>query len=234
MITRMTGRLSRVLDEEVRLEIGPFEYGILVAESVRRHLQLQVGQEITLYISEYFEGNQTGSRLVPRKIGFATEQQLEFFELFCTVEKIGVKKALKAMARNVQEIADAISRQDVKWLTTLPGIGAATAEQIITALKRKVASFAFSRGGTEEQPSDAADAKASRKGQTKHGTPNTDNPVAVPENAPGAKLIEDVYMALQGLGQSPLEARERLDSLLRSGKKFTNLQEAMNILFART
>ena len=57
------------------------------------------------------------------------------------MEKIGVKKALKAMARPVREIADAIARQDVKWLSTLPGIGATTAEQIVTTLKRKIMAF---------------------------------------------------------------------------------------------
>ena len=36
MITRMTGILNRVLDDEVRLQVGPIEYQLLVAEAVRR------------------------------------------------------------------------------------------------------------------------------------------------------------------------------------------------------
>src|SRR5581483_8941267 len=74
-------------------------------------------------------------------LGFLTELELEFFELFCTVEKIGAKKALKAMARPVREIAEAVNRQDSRWLSTLPGIGTTTAEQIVTTLKRKVTRF---------------------------------------------------------------------------------------------
>ncbi len=35
-----------------------------------------------------------------------------------------MRKALKAFVRPVKEIADAIQRQDAKWLTTLPGVGA--------------------------------------------------------------------------------------------------------------
>src|SRR5258707_1059941 len=141
MITKLTGTLTRVLDDEVRVQIGPYEYQVLVAEAVRRVIQMKTGEEITFHITEYLEGNSGGNRFIPRKIGFMTEAELDFFDLFCTVEKIGAKKALKAMARPVREIADAIARQDSKWLTTLPGIGATTAEQIVTTLKRKVMSF---------------------------------------------------------------------------------------------
>src|SRR6478672_11906035 len=143
MITKMTGLLTRVLDDEARLAVGAFEYQLLVSEAVRRLIQMRIGQEMTFHVAEYLEGNSGGNRFIPRRIGFNSEAELEFFDLFCTVEKIGVKKALKAMARPVKEIADAISRQDVKWLSTLPGIGATTAEQIVTTLKRKVTKFAM-------------------------------------------------------------------------------------------
>lgn len=204
MLTKMTGLLTRVLDEEVRLQIGPFEYQVLVPEAIRRQVQTRVGQEITFHITEYLEGNQAGSKLVPRRIGFATEAELEFFELLCTVDKIGVKKALKALARPPHEIADAISRQDAKWLTTLPGVGAASADQIIATLKKKVTRFAF------------ADA----------------NPAATPADISRAKLVEDVYQALMSVGHSPIEARTRLDDLLRSGATFSTVEEALNRIYS--
>src|SRR5437870_11444801 len=131
MITKMTGTLNRVLDEEVRLQVGPLEYQVLVPEFVRRHVQMRTGQEITLFTSEYLDGNPMQGRVVPRLIGFMNEAELEFFELFCTVDKFGTKKAMKALMRPIREIADAIQRQDSKWLTSLPGIGAATAEQVV-------------------------------------------------------------------------------------------------------
>ena len=46
MITRITGQLTRVLDEEVRLQIGPLEYQVLVPEFVRRHIQSRIGHEM--------------------------------------------------------------------------------------------------------------------------------------------------------------------------------------------
>ena len=123
MITKISGVLNRVLDEEVRLQIETLEYQVLVPEFVRRQLQSLTGEEITLHTTEYLEGNPMQGRMVPRLIGFLTEAELEFFELFCTVDKVGVRKAIKALVRPVREMADAIQRQDAKWLTTLPGVG---------------------------------------------------------------------------------------------------------------
>src|SRR5947208_16542486 len=143
MITKISGVLNRVLDEEVRLQIERLEYQVLVPEFVRRQLQSLTGEEITLHTTEYLEGNPMQGRLVPRLIGFLTDAELEFFELFCTVDKVGVRKAIKALVRPIRDIADAIQRQDSKWLTTLPGVGAATAEQIVATLRRKVTKFAL-------------------------------------------------------------------------------------------
>src|SRR5919108_50497 len=133
MITKITGVLNRVLDEEVRLQVGPLEYQVLVPEFVRRQVQGRVGLELTLHTSEYLDGNPMQGRVVPRLLGFLGEAELDFFELFCTVDKVGTRKAMKALVRPIKEIADAIQRQDAKWLTTLPGVGAATAEQIVAA-----------------------------------------------------------------------------------------------------
>ncbi|OWK34512.1 Holliday junction DNA helicase RuvA [Fimbriiglobus ruber] len=218
MITKMTGVLNRVLDDEVRLQVGPFEYQVMVPEMVRRQLQLKTGQEVTFHTTEYLEGNQSSSRFIPRRVGFNTEAELEFFDLFCTVEKIGVKKALKALSRPVKEIADAISRQDSKWLTTLPGIGAATAEQIVTTLKRKVTKFAVMGGQVVEGGADGA--SGSPKGGTAASTAD-------------GQLIEDIYQVLMSLGHPPLEARTKLDQLLTSGKAFKSVEEAITLVYSR-
>lgn len=228
MITKMTGLLVRVLEEEARLAIGAFEYQLLVPEAVRRLIQMRVGQEVTFHVTEYLEGNSGGSRFVPRKIGFLTESELDFFDLFCTVEKIGAKKALKAMARPVCDIADAIQRQDTRWLTTLPGIGATTAEQIVTSLKRKVTVFT-AMASSEPEPADAASVSPKANGKKKP------SPTAVAEQAAHeqrGRLIEDVYEALMGLGHTPIEARNRLDGLLGSGKVFKTIDEALTLIYS--
>jgi Holliday junction DNA helicase RuvA len=205
MITRITGVLNRVLDEEVRLQVGALEYAVLVPEFVRRTVQGGIGRELTLFTSHYFDGNPMQGRVVPRLVGFTTEAELDFFELFCTVDKVGTRKALKALVRPVREIADAIQRQDSKWLTTLPGVGAATAEQIIATLRRKVTRYALMAPAAAE------------------GEPGAAAPAAVVDG----NVLEDAYQALMSVGHSPVEARNRLDAVLATGKSFKSVEDVL-------
>src|SRR5260370_42600493 len=108
MITKITGVLNRVLDEEVRLQVGPLEHQVLVPEFVRRNIQGRVGQELTLNTNEYLEGNPMQGRAVPRLNGFLNEAEREFFELFCVLDKLGAGKALQAPSRGIQDMAAAI------------------------------------------------------------------------------------------------------------------------------
>jgi Holliday junction DNA helicase RuvA len=205
MITKITGHLNRVLDEEIRLQVGALEYQVLVPEFIRRTLQHKHAEEITLYTSHYLDGNPAHGKMVPRLIGFLAEAEQEFFELFCTVDKVGVRKAMKAFVRPVKEIADAIQRQDAKWLTTLPGIGAATAEQIVATLRRKVTKYALMAG-----PSVA-------------GTP-------APAGLDGS-VLEDAYQALVSVGHSPQEARDRLDKVFAGRKDFKSVEDILMAIY---
>jgi len=143
MITKITGTLNRVLTEEARIQVGPLEYQC--SSGIRpQQIQNHTSEELTLYTANTRRHPMQG-RVVPRLIGFLLEAELEFFELFCTVDKVGVRKAIKALMCPVRDIADAIQRQDAKWLTALPGIGPSTAEQIVATLRRKVTKFASCR-----------------------------------------------------------------------------------------
>ena len=204
MITKITGRLSRVLDEEVRVQVGALEYQVLVPEFVRRQLQTRVDEEVTLHTSEYLDGNPMKGRVVPRLIGFQNDAELEFFDLFCTVDKVGTRKAIKALMRPVREIAEAIQRQDAKWLTTPPGIGPATAEQMVATLRRKVTKFALMPARAEDGSTAAAECQVM-----------------------DGNLLEDAYRALLSVGHNPAEARNRLDKVLTGGRTFKSVEDIL-------
>src|SRR5262245_2074493 len=208
MITRITGTVSRVLEDEVRLQVGAFEYAVLVPEYVRRSLHTKVGQDVTLHPCHYFDGNPMQGRVVPRLIGFLAEPELDFFDLFCTVDKVGTRKALKALIRPIREIADAVQRQDSKWLTTLPGVGAATAEQIVATLRRKVTKFALMPAPSAEGAATAATATVI-----------------------DGNVLEDAYQALMSVGHSPVEARARLDKVLTGGRTFKSVEEILTEIY---
>lgn len=198
MITSIRGKLNRVFEDEVRVEAGPVEYQVLVPDLVRRAIQTKLGEEITLHTIEFFEGNPTRGRIVPRLVGFLEEPEIEFFELFCTVDGIGIRTALKAMVKPVRDVADMIQRQDAKLLSTLPGIGSSTAERVIAKLRKKVTKFAL--------------------------MPARDSAAA---GTVEPSVLDDAFFALVSVGHSEIEARRKLDTALSAGKRFSKAEDLL-------
>lgn len=195
LITRISGLLVGLNEEAATLRIGGFEHEVLVPDLVRRQLQDKLNKEISLRTIEYLEGNPQQGRLVPRMIGFASDAEREFFELVCSVDGVGVKKALRAMVRPVREVAEAIEERDIKQLSTLPGVGPAVAERIVAKLRRKMAKFAMMvsvavpDSGTRDLLSEAYEALVSVGHTPQDARTRIDN---VRETGKKFKSVEDV------------------------------------------
>src|SRR3954464_7065401 len=142
MIASMTGELRRVEDDRVHLKCGPILYELLVPAADMTELQASLGEETTFHTIFYLGGDATRGGLEPTLIGFLRPDDKRFFELFTTVKGIGPKRALKALAVSVGQIAGAIEGKDARFLITLPEIGKRTAEQIIAELAGKLTTFA--------------------------------------------------------------------------------------------
>ena len=205
MITKITGKLAQLGNEALTLAVGPFEYEVLIPEFARRRLQSALGQEISLHTIEYLEGNAMGGRLTPRLIGFLSEVELEFFDLICSVDGVGVKKALRAMVRPVRDVALAIEDQDTKALSALPGVGPATAERIIAKLRRKMPKFALLVARDE-----VADT------------------IAEPD------VMREAYDALRQLGHSESESRRLLEAVISGKKKFKDVSEVLLAVYEKS
>ena len=119
MISKVTGVPISVAGDVLTLAVGAFEYEVLIPEFARRQLQDELGRNVSLHTIEYIEGNAMQGRMIPRLVGFLSPIEREFFEMFCEVDGVGVKKALRAMVRPVQEVATMIEEQDAKGLATL-------------------------------------------------------------------------------------------------------------------
>ncbi|MCA9194499.1 MAG: Holliday junction DNA helicase RuvA [Planctomycetales bacterium] len=205
MITKVTGKLVFLGDDFATLAIAPMEYEILIAEYTRRHLQSQLQRDVTLHTIHYIDGNVTsGGRLTPRLIGFLSTPERDFFELFCSVDGVGTKKALRAMTQPVQDTAIMIEQQDAKGLSGLPGIGPATAERIIAKLRRKMPKFALLV--RREAPS---------------SEPIRDS------------VIEDTFQALLALGHAESDARQLIESTLASGGKFKDTESLIQAIYRK-
>ncbi|MEI8383692.1 MAG: Holliday junction branch migration protein RuvA [Planctomycetota bacterium] len=202
MITRITGKLIRLGDDMARLEVGAFEYELYVPEFVRRQLQSSIGAEVSLKTIQYIEGNPQGSRLTPRLIGFLSDAEIEFFDLVCSVDGMGVKKTLRAMVRPVREVAEAIEEQNVKELSLLPGIGPAMSERIVAKLRRKMAKFALMIAKDFPQ-------------------------VATSERS----VLNEAFEALLSLGYNSVEAREKIDTVAATKVKLKSVEDVILAIY---
>jgi holliday junction DNA helicase RuvA len=205
LITKITGQLVALHGDTLTLKIDAFEYEVLIPEFTRRQLQSELNQTVSLHTIEYVEGNPMQGRMTPRLIGFTSEVEREFFELFCSVDGVGVKKALRAMVRPVKEVATAIEEQDAKGLASLPGIGPAMSERIIAKLRRKVPKFALMAVRAEQRQSEVA-----------------------------PDVISETYEVLRSLGHSEGEARRLLDAALSSKTKFKDVQALIEAIYQQS
>jgi Holliday junction DNA helicase RuvA len=143
MIARIAGRLEEVRSDAALLDTGDgLWYEVLVPSCDIERLSRKLGGDIVLHTIHYFEGDPSRGQQTPRLIGFLAEEDRAFFTTFTTVKGVGIRKALRALARRPSEVAAAIEAKDVKLLKSLPEIGARMAERIITELHGKVDAFA--------------------------------------------------------------------------------------------
>ena len=106
-------------------------YKVLVPEFVRRVLQDRVGGDVTLFITEYLEGNPMQGKMVPRRIGFLADAELEFFELHTAADIEHSDQgwnAVEQFARKLhmeEAVVSACERNLHVWEHYLNGIAAA-------------------------------------------------------------------------------------------------------------
>jgi len=141
VITRIRGELVELTERSALLLVEAITYELFVPAANVPELLSKIGQPIEFFTLHYLEGQSQGSSFLPRLIGFSSERERAFFELFTTVKGIGNRKALRALVRPFAETATAIANRDTKSLTEMPEIGKRSAETIIAELHGKVDVF---------------------------------------------------------------------------------------------
>jgi Holliday junction DNA helicase RuvA len=203
VICGITGVLRAVSEGRAILHVNSFDYEVLIPEFTRIKLQSMLEKDISLHTIQYLEGNPAQGRLTPRLVGFLSDIEREFFEMFCSVDGVGVKKALRAMVRPVRDVATLIEEQDAKGLSTLPGIGPATSERIIAKLRRKMPKFALIASTSDAAQTDVA-----------------------------PDIVRDTYQVLMSLGHSESDSRKLIDSAVAGKKKFKDVDSLIKEIYA--
>ena len=195
MITYLRGnlRIKPLSDERITLIVNGIGYDILIPAYVMKRIRKEKadGDELELYVSY----NQTERQPKPVLVGFESDLDKEFFELFISVEDIGPSAAVKALTRPVREIARSIEGKDSKALKQLKGIGERKAEKIIATLKGKVAKYAL--------------------------MPDLEAPAEVTEDF--QKEVEDVLITQ--LGHKQIEARTMIEEAMKRNPRINSSEE---------
>ena len=140
MIARLTGTVVEARPDRVVLDVGGVGYDVAVPLSTYTALP-PAGGRAALHVHTHVREDALSL------FGFATESEKRLFERLLTVSGIGPRVALAILSGlPVSELVSAIARQDVRRLSSIPGIGKKLAERIGVELKEKMADFARGAG----------------------------------------------------------------------------------------
>ena len=131
MIAYLQGKVKFLLADSCVLDVHGVGYKIF--------LDVQSRQTLTLDAEAQFFIHTAVADNAINLYGLSDRAAFELFELLLNVSGIGAKTALAIVSKiSPDEFAHAVSAQDVKALTRLPGVGKKSAERILLELKDKV------------------------------------------------------------------------------------------------
>jgi Holliday junction DNA helicase RuvA len=122
-----------------------------------------VGYEVSVPMSTFYHLPSTGERvtllthMVVREdaqllYGFGTTQERELFRELIKISGIGARTALAILSgMSVNDLAQAVTMQEVGRLTRIPGIGKKTAERLLLELKGKLGAELGTAPGTDSE-----------------------------------------------------------------------------------
>ena len=140
MISRLTGKLIEKQPPQIVIDVNGVAYEADVSMQTFYNLP-PLNETVQLY-----------TQLVVREdahllFGFGTAAERATFRQLVKVSGIGAKTALGILsAMTADELAQAVAQEDVKRLSSAPGIGKKTAERMILELRGKLSGSTVSDG----------------------------------------------------------------------------------------
>lgn len=160
MIGKLKGRIEAYGPDSVMIDVQGVCYHVSCSTKTMSALPAQGG----------FAEVHTEMLVSPdaiRLVGFATENERQWFRLLQTVQGVGARVALSVLsALSPAELANAVALGDKAMIQRAQGVGKKVAERIVAELKDKAPAIAFAdpviarlQGALEAaEPSAAADA----------------------------------------------------------------------------
>jgi len=145
MIGRLSGLLLDKNPAQLIVDCNGVGYEVSVPMSTFYHLP-SMGERVTLL-----------THMVVREdaqllYGFGTTQERELFRELIKISGIGARTALAILSgMSVNDLAQAVTMQEVGRLTRIPGIGKKTAERLLLELKGKLGAELGTASGTDSE-----------------------------------------------------------------------------------
>jgi len=147
VIGSLRGPVTQVGPDSILIELGGVGYRVSAGPSLIARMRL--GAEAKVWIHHLVREDQQAL------FGFASPEELAFFELLMTVTGVGPRLALAITAAHpVTRLQLGIVSDDVDLLTSVSGVGRKTAQRIILELKEKIHAAGIAGGGGATSDSD--------------------------------------------------------------------------------
>lgn len=147
MISYLKGILQFIGENYIILDVNNIGFKIHIPTSVIEQLP-SINEEVR--IKTYLHIREDEFTL----FGFMNYTEVDMFELLLTVSGIGPKGVIAILSvLSPQRLHECIVTEDIKTLTTIPGIGQKTAKKIIFELKDKMLKMNYTYLSTEDKPS---------------------------------------------------------------------------------
>lgn len=125
-------------DNFVVVDVNGVGYKVYVLDRLINNLQS--GQEIELFIyTQVAEG-------VLDLYGFATTEELNFFEILISISGVGPKSALNILQKaKIEDLREAANMGNADILSKVSGLGLKTAQKIVAGLQNKIGGIEMSK-----------------------------------------------------------------------------------------
>lgn len=200
MISLLTGTIRSLTSDRAVVEVGGVGLSVVVSPSMSA--QITLGSQQQFFTS-----------LVVREdsltlYGFLSDEARGLFELVQTVSGIGPKVAMSIVgAMSPEDLARAISQEEISVIEKVPGIGRKGAQRLILELKGKLSDLSNNKTYRAHQP---AWREKLVSGLTSLGFS--------PKEADGAITEVVANLSAEGVDASTVDLSELLKMALASGK----------------
>ena len=197
MILLLTGTIRSLTSDRAVVEVGGVGLSVVVTPSMSA--QITLGSQQQFFTS-----------LVVREdsltlYGFLSDEARVLFELVQTVSGIGTKVAMSIVSP--EDLARAISQEEISVIEKVPGIGRKGAQRLILELKGKLSDLSNNKTYRAHQP---AWREKLVSGLTSLGFS--------PKEADGAITEVVANLSAEGVDASTVDLSELLKMALASGK----------------